>query len=142
MMKKILFNFSNQTIDSALGIIRILTGLMMFYHGLEIFNSGTMQNYLTWEVIKALPFPGFMVYLGKGIELVTGLFFVLGFITRISALFMAVNMLFICFYIGSGKFYYNDQHPFLFATMAMVYFFKGPAGFGLDNLISKSDKNE
>ncbi|MFN8258261.1 MAG: DoxX family protein [Bacteroidales bacterium] len=141
-MSKILFSFSNRSIDSGLGVIRIITGLLMFYHGLEIFKTETMQNYLTWEVIKTLPFPEFMVYLGKAIELVTGLFFIFGFLTRISALFMAVNMLFICFYIGSGKFYYEDQHPFLFAILALVYFFKGPAGFGLDNLISKSDKNE
>jgi len=115
--------------------IRIITGMLMFYHGLEIFKPDTMKMYQEWDVIKALPFPVFMTYLGKGIELVSGLCFILGLFTRIAALFMAINMLFICFYVGSGKFYYEDQLPFIFAILAMVFFFTGYIKFGLDSLI-------
>ena len=121
-----------------LASIRILTGLLMAYHGLEIFNSETMRMYAEWDVIKALPFSYFMPYVGKSIELITGIFFVLGLYTRFAALFMAGNMLFICFYIGSGKFYYEDQHPFLFALIALVFFFTGSVKFGLDNRTSKN----
>lgn len=124
--------------QNGLAVVRILTGLLMFYHGLEIFDPGTMKKYLEWDVIIALPFPGFMTYLGKGIELITGLFFILGLFTRMAALIMAVNMLFICFYIGSGKFYYEDQHPFIFAMLATVFFFTGSVKFGLDNHFFKN----
>ncbi len=121
-----------------LAFIRILTGFLMAYHGLEIFNSETMRMYAEWDIIKALPFSYFMPYVGKSIELITGIFFVLGLHTRFAALFMAGNMLFICFYIGSGKFYYEDQHPFLFALIALVFFFTGSVKFGLDNRTSKN----
>jgi putative oxidoreductase len=115
-----------------LASIRIIVGLLMAYHGIEIFDRTTMQPYLEWEVIKALPAPGLMVYMGKGIELVTGISFILGLFTRVAALLMTADMLFICFYVGSGRFYYQDQHPFLFALVAFVFFFTGPVKWSLD----------
>ena len=120
--------------DTGLVILRIVTGLLMMYHGWEVFDSTAIKEYTTWDMIKALPAPLILVYLGKGLELVTGICFVLGLFTRISALLMAVNMLFICFKIGNGKFYYQDQHPFLFAMIAMVFFFTGPVKWSLDKL--------
>ncbi len=110
------------TQKSGLAIIRIVTGLLMLYHGLELFDSAKMDEYLKWDVIKKLPVPEIMVYIGKGIELVGGIFFILGFLTRIAALFMAINMFFICFYVGNGKFYYEDQHPFVFGLLCLVFF--------------------
>lgn len=124
--------------DSGLAVLRIITGLLMMYHGWEIFDGAVMKDYATWNMIKTLPAPLTMVYLGKGLELVTGICFVLGLFTRISAILMAVNMLFICFKIGNGKFYYQDQHPFLFAMIAMVFFFTGPVKWSLDKLWFKS----
>src|SRR6185295_6575785 len=112
--------------ETGLASMRILVGLLMAYHGLEIFDRPTMEVYFTWDVIKRLPAFEFMVYLGKSLEFVTGLCFTFGFLTRISAIFMAVDMLFICFFVGEGRFYYQDQHPFLFALIAIIFFFAGP----------------
>lgn len=120
------------TQKSGLAIIRIVTGLLMLYHGLELFDSAKMDEYLKWDVIKKLPVPEIMVYIGKGIELVGGIFFILGFLTRIAALFMAINMFFICFYVGNGKFYYEDQHPFVFGLLCLVFFFSGAGIWSLD----------
>lgn len=112
--------------------IRIIVGLLMAYHGMEVFDRPTMEPYLEWDVIKALPAPELMLYMGKGMELVTGICFILGLFTRIAALFMMADMLFICFYVGNGRFYYQDQHPFLFALIAFVFFFTGPVKWSLD----------
>jgi putative oxidoreductase len=89
-----------------------------------------------------MPAPLFMAYLGKGLELVTGLCFVWGLFTRVAALAMAINMLFICFKIGNGKFWYEDQYPFLFALLAMVFFFTGPVAFCLDKLWFDEKQNK
>jgi len=124
-------------LNTGLGVIRIAVGLMMAYHGLEIFQPEVMANYQTWDVIKKMPSPVLMVYLGKGLEFVTGMCFVLGIFTRIAALLMAIDLLFICFVIGKGRFYYEDQHPFLFALLALVYFFAGPVKWSLDQRIFK-----
>ena len=123
--------------DNGLFFIRVLTGLMMFYHGLEVFKPDTMNSYLEWEVIKKLPFPVLMTYTGKVIELLTGICIALGLFTRIAALLMTGNMLFICFYIGNGKFWYEDQHAFLFAVLALVFCFAGPVKYSLDNYFKK-----
>ncbi|HSR17863.1 MAG TPA: DoxX family protein [Ignavibacteriaceae bacterium] len=124
---------------NGLAIIRITTGLLIIYHGMEIFQPEIMNMYLGWDVIKSLPFPVFMTYFGKGIELVTGVCMALGLFTRLAALLLTLNMLFICFYVGSGKFYYEDQHPFIFAMLAMVFFFSGSVKFGLDNRLFKDN---
>ena len=122
--------------------IRIITGLLMAYHGLEVFDSAKINEYAQWDAIKNMPAPLFMAYLGKGLELVTGLCFVLGLFTRVAAIAMAINMLFICFKIGNGKFWYDDQHPFLFVLLAMVFFFTGPVALSVDNIwLDKTQKN-
>ncbi|HTF18461.1 MAG TPA: DoxX family protein [Chryseolinea sp.] len=123
--------------NAGLGIIRIVVGLLMAYHGLEIFQPDVMAGYQTWDVIKAMPSPVLMVYIGKGLEFVTGLCFILGIFTRIAALLMAIDLLFICFVVSNGRFYYEDQHPFLFALLALVYFFAGPVIWSLDQRIFK-----
>ena len=125
---------------NGLVLLRILTGLLMAYHGLEVFKPAVIKSYTEWDVIKKLPSPLFIVYLGKGLELVTGVCLSLGLFTRIAALFMFIDMIFICFKIGNGKFWYEDQHPFIFALLALVFFFTGPVKFGLDYVFFKSNK--
>ncbi len=125
---------------NGLAILRIVTGLLMVYHGWEVFDNNKMIEYSKWDVVKTLPAPLFMVYAGKGLEFVSGLLLAAGLFTRPAALLMAVNMLFICFRIGNGKFYYEDQHPFIFAMMALVFFFAGPVKWSIDQLIFKPKK--
>lgn len=120
--------------NTGLALLRIFIGGLMIYHGLEIFDRNKMLPYMEWEVIKSLPAPEIMLYIGKGLEFVTGICFILGLFTRVAALFITIDMLFICFKVGGGKFWYEDQHPFLFALLALVFFFTGPAKWSLDKL--------
>ncbi|MEJ7586348.1 MAG: DoxX family protein [Ferruginibacter sp.] len=126
---------------NGLGTLRIITGLLMIYHGWEVFDNNKMTEYMKWDVIKSLPAPVFMAYLGKALELLSGILFVLGLFTRIAASFMAITMLVICFKIGNGKFYYEDQNPFLFAMLALMFFFTGPVKWSIDQLIFKTRNN-
>jgi len=123
--------------ESVYASIRIIVGLLMLYHGLEIFNSSLMQEYSNWSQIKILPLSLILVYLGKALELVSGLFFILGFLIRIASLLIIIDMVFICFYIGNGKFWYEDQHPFLFAIIAILYFALGSGKWSLNHIRSK-----
>jgi len=120
-----------------LPVLRIITGLLMAYHGLEVFDATQMAEYTHWEMIKVMPAAKAMVYLAKLLELVTGCCFIIGLFTKVAALLMAALMLFICFKIGNGQFYYSDQHPFLFAMLAMVFFFTGPVRWSVDQLLFK-----
>ncbi len=124
-------------IEKGMGILRIITGLLMIYHGLEVFSEEKMEMYMGWDIIKRLPISNVLVHLGKYGELFTGIFLAVGLFTRWAALVMASIMFFISFFIGNGKFWYDDQHPFLFAMMALVFAIYGPGAWALDNKISK-----
>jgi putative oxidoreductase len=121
------------TANTGLSIIRIITGGLMAYHGWEVFDTMKMHGYAAWDQVKNLPAALTMVYVAKAAELLTGICFVLGVFTKPAAIVMAGIMLFICFFIGSGKFYYEDQHPFIFALLALVFFFTGSGAFAIDN---------
>lgn len=123
--------------ESGLALIRVVTGLLLTYHGWEVFDTAQMDQYATWDTFKESSSPLFMVYLGKGSELVAGLMLTFGFLTRIGCLITICALLYITFFIGHGKFWYEDQHPFLFVLLGLVFFFTGSGPWSLDALLEK-----
>lgn len=117
--------------EKGLAIVRIMIGLLMAFHGFEIFDRDLMEGYINWDVIKGLPAPKFMVYLGKGVELLSGILLTLGLFTRLTSLMIILNMLFICFFVGNGVFWYTDQHPFLFAVFGFLFLMTGPGAWSV-----------
>ena len=118
--------------DAGLGLIRILVGLMITYHGLEVFDSTKMKDYTDWMIKINLPAPAFMAYLGKGIEFFAGVLFSIGLFTRLMCIPLFFTMAFIPFVLGKGEVFTNDQHPFLFAIIFLIYFFTGAGKWSLD----------
>lgn len=127
-------SFSKNTPLGGIGtaIIRIMTGLLMVYHGFEIFDAKLMNDYAQWDMFKELPMGLILVYLGKGAELLAGFLLALGLFTKLAAIIIAVTMLSITFFVGHGKFWYEDQHPFLFVLLALIFFFNGAGIWSLD----------
>ena len=119
---------------NGIALLRILVGLLLTYHGAEVFENEKMKSYLDWEVFRNLSSPSFMVYLGKSAELVGGILLIMGLFTRIACILIAGTMLYIVFVIGKGEFWYGDQHPFLFVILALVFFFTGPGNLSLDTI--------
>jgi putative oxidoreductase len=121
-------------LNSGIAVIRIVIGLLLIYHGIEIFSPETMNSYLQWDMFKG-PNGKFMVYMGKGCEFVIGILLSLGMFTRVSALVMIGNFSYITFFVGQGRFWYEDQHPFMFALFGILFFFTGPGAWSLDKII-------
>jgi uncharacterized membrane protein YphA (DoxX/SURF4 family) len=69
--------------STVLSIVRIITGLLVAYHGLEVFDAAKMNEYATWDSIKTLPAAKAMVYAGKVAELIGGIALAIGFCSRI-----------------------------------------------------------
>jgi putative oxidoreductase len=134
-MNKLFNPFSKNTI-LVLGAIRIIIGLLMVYHGQEIFNSDLMQEYLKWDVFQN-KFGVFLVYVGKGSELTAGILLTLGLFTRIGGLLLFGTMCYITFFVGNGHFWYEDQHPFLFALFGLLYLLTGSGAYSLDTFLYK-----
>lgn len=105
----------------------------MLYHGLELFDAEKIRGYGQWLSDLNFPAPVLMANLGKGAELAGGILLVLGFFTRPAALLIAVTMLTVCFFMGNGRIFTDDQHPFLFVLLAALFFFTGPGQWSLDH---------
>jgi uncharacterized membrane protein YphA (DoxX/SURF4 family) len=139
-MLRIFFSPRSLWPDQGLAIIRVMVGIFMIYHGSEVFEETKMNDYAKWLRDLNFPSPSLMAYLGKGTELVSGIFFTLGLFTRLAAIPLAVTMMIICFGLGQGKIFMDDQHPFLFALLALLFFFTGPGKWSLDQLFFGQSK--
>jgi putative oxidoreductase len=126
--------FSTQPIwyDGGLFVVRLILGIFMTYHGWEIFDKVKMNEYAGWDTFKN---QAFMTYLGKGAELVAGVMLIVGWWTRLAALIVIFTMAYIAFVINNGIIWYNDQHPFLFVLLGLVFIFTGPGRYSIDALV-------
>ena len=123
-------------LTAGLTIVRLAVGAFLIYHGLEIFDETIVDRYLGWDHFKT-PSGKFLVYSGKLGELIAGILFVLGLFTRVACLLIIGVMGYIAFIIGKGIIWYDDQHPFLFILIALLFFFTGPGNLSLDKMIFK-----
>lgn len=119
-------------LETSITFVRIITGLLMLFHGLEVFNAQKIAEYSTWDSFKTFENPVFMAYVGKGAEFLAGLLLTIGWFTRVGALLLICIMAYITFKISEGRFWYEDQHPFLFLLLGIVFLFAGGGKFSLD----------
>src|SRR6185503_7223385 len=117
---------------TGLTLVRLIVGFFMMYHGFEIFNEKIMSGYFQWEMFKNSSSAKTMVYIGKATELIGGVLLFLGLFTRVACLLLIITMSYITFFVGHGKIWYEDQHPFLLVLFALLFFFTGPGSFSLD----------
>ncbi|MDN3657735.1 DoxX family protein [Ferruginibacter paludis] len=134
---KSLFSPIPSNTKSIIAVLRIIIGAMMIYHGAEVFNPVQMKEYAQWDMFKNSGSPALMPYIGKSAEFLCGLLLLLGLFTRISALMLIISMAYITFKIGHGKFWYEDQHPFMFVLFGLLFFFTGPGKWSLDHVLFK-----
>jgi len=118
--------------QEGLALVRVIIGLFMIYHGIEVFDRETMMGYSTWAQFKDMSSPVLAVYVGKSAELLAGILFCIGWCTRLAAMVLIITMLYISFVVGHGKVWYEDQHPFLFVLLGLVFIFTGPGKWSLD----------
>lgn len=125
--------------DEGITVIRLIVGFFMIYHGWEIFDTGKMNAYLEWDLFKTSTGKS-LVYAGKAAELLGGALLFLGLFTRIAAMILIATMACITFFVGHGKIWYEDQHPFLFVLLGFVFIFTGPGSWSLDNSFFKNKR--
>ena len=128
--------------SSGLAICRIIVGLFLIYHGWEFFDQEKIKEYQQWDAFSSSSSGAFLVYAGKGAELLAGFMFVLGFLTRIACLLTIGTMLYIAFLIGNGKVFSNDQHPILFVIISLLFIFTGPGRYSLDHFVFDKNKTK
>lgn len=121
--------------NQGIAFIRLIVGFFMIYHGWEVFSAEKMNGYLGWDQFKNISAGKFLVYLGKATELVGGIFLFIGLFTRLACVILIITMLYIAFVVSHGKIWYEDQHPFLFVLLGLVFIFTGPGSMSLDRVL-------
>ena len=122
--------------NKGLAFIRILIGASLVYHGCEMFDTAAMNEYLKWDMFKN-SLGKTLIYGGKAAELLSGILLVLGLLTRLACVIVICTMVYITFFIGHGRIWYEDQYPFLFALFGLVFIFTGPGAASVDRLLFK-----
>ena len=130
-MKKFLSPFPVWA-EPGLAFVRIVVVIFMILHGIEIFDEKIMRSYLDW-----MSSPLYMIYVGKTAELIAGILLTIGLFTRVAALVLIGTMIYISFFVGKGRIWYEDQHPFMFVLIGLVFLFMGGGPFSVDQLIFK-----
>ncbi len=124
-----------------IAIVRIITGILLVWHGWETFDAEKMKMYTGWFVDRKYSNPEIWAYAGKVAELLAGIGFVFGLFTRVASLAAIAAFAGIIFILGDkGKIFQGDQHPFLFILLALVFLFTGPGALSLDGFIFKKRK--
>ena len=123
------------------GIVRIIVACLMIFHGLETFNQEKMTMYTGWFVERKYNQPAAWAYAGKISELLIGIAFLFGFLTRLASLGMILTFSSIIFLLGDrGNVFEGDQHPFLFVLIGIIFIANGPGAWSVDRVIEKRSK--
>jgi putative oxidoreductase len=131
------FSPSPILLNQGIAVVRVFVGALMVYHGQEVFNAQLMNEYSAWDVFDRSN-AKWMVYAGKSSELIAGILLMAGIFTRAGAIITIGTLSYITFFIGSGRFWYQDQHPFMFVLFGLLFLFTGPGAWSLDGLIFKN----
>ena len=86
-------------LEKGIALVRIIVGLLLIYHGIEVFDPELMNGYVEGGMVKG-SYAKLMVYLGKTSELTCGCLLFLGLFTRVGALIMIGTFSYIHFFCG------------------------------------------
>ena len=125
---------SNDTLPVGLDIIRVISGLIIFSFGWEMFNSDQMAGYFEWLTKVGMPLPTIMAYIGKSSELICGLCLALGLYTRLSAIPLMITMCVINFIMLDGNIRTDSFYLLLIFTS---FFFIGGGKLSIDSLLQR-----
>jgi uncharacterized membrane protein YphA (DoxX/SURF4 family) len=128
-----------------IAIVRIMVGVMLIFHGWQLFETHDMTVFSDLLFNMSIPFPEAMAYTGKLIELLGGFFLILGLFTRVMTALLFLTFMFITFGLGEGKIFADNQLPFLFALISLVFFFTGAGRLSIDFILfmnRKEDNND
>ena len=128
-MKRLLL--ANAPLDLGIFIIRVITGGIIIFFGLEVLNQEQINGYTEWLTDVGMPIPRIMAYVGKLSELVFGAFLILGFYTRLSCIPLMITMSVVTFLMLDGSI---TSSSFYLLLLFACFFFYGGGTVSLDHL--------
>ncbi|MDN3668387.1 DoxX family protein [Echinicola jeungdonensis] len=142
-MKKLIFNQSILLNLSTLALIfRLALGVIFFAHGaqkvLGWYGGFGLEGTVGW-MNGELGIPVFLAYISCFVEFLGGIFLILGFLTRVWAGALAINMLVAILIVHSGFFNPDGiEFPFAVMVLAIGSFLAGPGKLSIDANLGKN----
>lgn len=120
-------------------ILRLVLGIIFFAHGaqkvLGWFEGFGLEGTVNW-MNGTLGIPVFLAYLSCFVEFLGGIFLIVGFLTRIWAVALVINMLVAMLTAHSGFFNPDGiEFPLAVMTIALASFLIGPGKLSIDKTL-------
>lgn len=125
------FHFTDdKRVSTGLLILRVVVGICMMTHG-----WGKIQSPFSWMPPEA-PIPGFLQFLAALAEFGGGLAWVLGLLTPLASLGIAITMAVAAsFHINMGDAFQKWELATVYFFVAIVLLFAGAGRYSLDNKV-------
>jgi putative oxidoreductase len=119
-----------------IALLRVVTGVIFFLHGwqklFEMGHDGVTGFFTSLNI----PLPAVAAAIVIAVELLGGLALILGFLTRLVAVPLAIDMLVALVVVHRAKFFVAEggyEFVLLLAAASASLFFLGSGAFALDN---------
>lgn len=132
---------SSELTGIALLLIRVATGIVVFMHGYEKFVVNGLTATEAFFDSQGIPWPWLSAVVVATVEVVSGLALIVGALTRIAALLVAIvtfSALFIV-HIENGFFVADGgiELVFLLGVVAMGLVISGAGAFAVDDYVTR-----
>jgi putative oxidoreductase len=134
--------------SAALAMLRIYVGLVFLIHGWQkLFSMGPKLTTAVFTQI-GIPAPALSAWLVIFAEFACGLALIVGFLTRLAAIPIVIDMLgaIVFVHIKKGFFIQNNgaEYPLMLLVAGLTLMIAGPGAFAIDNIlpwgIEKADR--
>lgn len=119
-------------------VVRVLAGLLMIHNGLNKLADvqGFADNVVAFI---GFPYPVFFTYFSAYVEIIGAVLLSLGFLTRLSTLFLLLTMLVaIYFHLKANGLQVSPlETASLYASIFLLFLVNGAGIFSLDTLLAK-----
>ena len=119
-------------------VVRVIVGLLMIHNGLNKLADvqGFADNVVTFI---GFPYPVFFTYFSAYVEIAGAVLLSLGFLTRLSTLFLLLTMLVaIYFHLKANGLQVSPlETASLYASVFLLFLVNGAGIFSLDTLLTK-----
>ena len=139
-MTSFLFSSDPRRHSLGLTIVRVITGIIFMAHGAQKLFTFGIAGVTAGFTQMGVPLPGITAPLVAGLEFFGGLALVVGLLTRLAALGLAINMLGAIFLVHlAAGFFMPQGYEFallLFAT-SVALVIAGPGRYAIDDMIAR-----
>ena len=128
-----------------LAILRVVLGIAMLVHGWSKLSGGVDNVAGFFGGMLGIPAPGLMAWVVTIVELVGGILLVVGFLTHIAGILIALDMLgaiLFAYLLRGAPFIENGQISWereaVFAAAALCIALAGPGAWSVDDVVAEN----